>query len=91
MPGRRARIAAVAFMLSTGALGTGVAHADKGASQACKSIGDLGVTHGACVSLAQTGNPTASISDVCGLSGVPESLGTTNRGQCIKVARSLLP
>jgi hypothetical protein len=90
MPWRKVRTAAAAFMLSTSAFGMGMADADDNVSQLCKSIGDAGVTHGACVSLGQAANPTALISALCKLPGVPESLGTTNHGQCMKATRAML-
>ncbi len=90
MSRRTLRTVAAAFLLAAGGVGTGTAHADN-ASQICSSIGNAGVSHGACVSLAQAGNPTAVIGDICADPLAQQALGTTNRGQCIKAARALLP
>lgn len=91
MQRRRLMTAAAAFLLAAGALGMGTAHAEDNASQICSSVADAGTTHGACVSLAQAGNVTALLSDLCGDAAVQQAAGTTNRGQCLKVARSFLP
>ena len=90
MPRRRLRMAAAAFLLASGGVGVGTAHADN-VSQICKSVPNTGISHGACVSLAQAGNPTALISAVCADPAAQQALGTTNRGQCLKAARALLP
>lgn len=90
MPRRTLRMVAGAFVLAAGGFGVGTAHADN-ASQICRSFGDGGLSHGACVSLAQAGNPTALISGVCADPAAQQALGTTNRGQCAKAARALLP
>ena len=91
MQRRRLRTAAAAFVVATGGFGMGTAHADDNASQICKSIVVPVISHGACVSLAQAGNSTALISSLCGEPGVPQAVGTTNRGQCMKVLRAALP
>ncbi len=88
---RKLGTAAAAFMLSTGAFGMGTALADDNPSKLCKCTGDAGVSHGACVSLAQAGNPTALISALCKIPGAPEFAGTTNHGQCLKAVRAGLP
>ena len=90
MPGRTLRMVAGAFLLVAGGFGVGTAHADN-ASQICKRMGNGGVSHGACVSLARAGNPTALLSGVCADPAAQQALGTTNRGQCLKAARALLP
>ena len=83
-------MAAGAFLLAAGGIGVGPAHAGN-VSQVCSSIGNAGVSHGACVSLAQAGNPTAVLSEVCANPEVQQASGTTNRGQCLKAARAFLP
>jgi hypothetical protein len=83
-------MAAGAFLLAAGSLGVGTAHADN-VSQICSSIGDGGVSHGACVSLVQAGNPTALLSEVCADPAAQEASSTANRGQCLKAARAPLP
>lgn len=88
MPRRILRTAAATFLLSIGWFGIGTAHADANVSQQCKSVADAGVSHGACVSLGQSGNPTPLLSDLCKLPGAPEAVGTSNHGQCIKVLRA---
>lgn len=90
MERRKLRTAVAAFFVATGVLGTGTAYAEPNASQVCKLAGDAGTTHGACVSLAQAGNPTALISDLCRIPGVAESVGAANHGQCINVIRASL-
>ena len=87
---RRMRLAAAAFILAAGGLGVGPAHADDNASQVCSALGNAGTTHGGCVSLVH-GNPTALLSDLCGRDVVQQAAGTTNRGQCLKATRALLP
>jgi hypothetical protein len=74
-------------VLSTGALAVGTAQADDNASQFCKGVDLMGISHGACVSLVH-GNPTAFISDLCKVPGAPEAIGTTNHGQCVKELRA---
>lgn len=92
MPRRILRTAAAAFLLSIGGFGIGTAHADDNVSQQCKSMDDAGVSHGACVSLGESGNPTPLFSDLCKIPAVPEALGTTNHGQCLKaLGASVLP
>ena len=88
---RRLRAAAAAFLLAAGGLGIGTAHADDNASQICAAAGNGGTTHGGCVSLARAGNPTALLSDLCDQDALQQATGTTNRGQCLKVLRSMLP
>lgn len=83
-------MAAGAFLLAAGGFGVGTAHADN-ASQICSSFGNGGVSHGACVSLAQAGNTTPLFSEVCADPAAQQAIGTTNRGQCLKAVRALLP
>ena len=91
MPRRTLRTAAAAFVLAMGGMGVGTAHADDNASQICKDIDAPGISHGACVALAQAGNPTPFLSDLCDQPAFRAALGVTNKGQCIKAARALLP
>lgn len=90
MARRRLRTAAAAFLLAAGGIGVGTAHADN-ASQTCTAAGNGGTTHGGCVSVAQAGNATALLSDLCAQHGLQQATATTNRGQCLKVLRSMLP
>jgi hypothetical protein len=90
MQRRRLRTAAAAFLLATGGLGIGVAHADDNASQICTAAGNAGTTHGGCVAAAH-GNVTPLLSDVCELDALQLATGTTNRGQCLKVLKSFVP
>lgn len=90
MQRRRLRTAAAAFLLATGGLGIGTAHAGDNESQACKAAADRGTTHGGCVA-AGNGNATPLLSDLCGLDGFQQVTGTTNRGQCLKVLKSVSP
>lgn len=91
MARRRLRMAAAAFVLAAGGLGIGPAHADDNASQLCTAAGNGGTTHGGCVSLARAGNPIPLLSDLCAQDGLQQATGTTNRGQCLKVLRALVP
>lgn len=91
MPRRTLRTVAAAFVLAMGGMGVGSAHADDNASQICKDINAPGISHGACVALAQAGNPTPLISDLCDVPGFQAAVGADNKGQCIKAARALLP
>ena len=90
MQRRRLRTAAAAFLLATGGLGIGTAHAGDNVSQTCAAAGDAGTTHGGCVA-ATKGNVTPLLSDLCGQDVVQLATGTTNRGQCLKVFRSFAP
>jgi hypothetical protein len=90
MSRRILQTAAAVSLLWTGAFGVGVAHADN-VSQGCKSVNDAGVSHGACVSLGEAGNPTPLFSDLCKMPGFPQAVGTTNHGQCIQALRASAP
>ena len=87
---RRLRTAAAAFLLATGGLGTGTAHAGDNVSQTCAAAGDAGTTHGGCVAAAH-GNVTPLLADVCEQELLQQATGTTNRGQCLKVLKSVGP
>jgi hypothetical protein len=87
---RRLRTAAAAFLLATGGLGIGAAHADDNVSQACTAAGNAGTTHGGCVATAH-GNITPVLSDLCAQDAVQQATATTNRGQCLKVLKSFVP
>ena len=88
---RTLRTVAAAFVLAMAGVGVGTAQADDNASKICKDIDAPGISHGACVALAQAGNPTPFISDLCSAPAFQTALGATNKGQCIKAARALLP
>lgn len=90
MQRRRLRTAAAALLLATGGLGAGAAHAADNVSQTCTAAGNAGTTHGACVAVAH-GNVTPLLSDVCQGDALQQATGTTNRGQCLKVVRSVSP
>ena len=90
MQRRRLRTAAAALLLATGGLGIGTAHADNNVSQICAAAGNGGTTHGGCVAAAK-GNVTPLLSDLCAQDALQQATATTNRGQCLKVLRSLLP
>jgi len=87
---RRLRTAAAAFLLATGGLGIGAAHADDNVSQACTAAGNAGTTHGGCVAGAQ-GNVTPLLSDLCAQDTFQQATATTNRGQCLKVLKYFVP
>jgi hypothetical protein len=87
---RRLRTAAAAFLLATGGLGIGAAHADDNVSQACTAAGNAGTSHGGCVAVAH-GNVTPLLSDICEQDALQQATGTKNRGQCLKVLRSFAP
>ncbi len=90
MQRRRLRTAAAAFLLATGGLGIGAAHADDNVSQACAAAGNAGTTHGGCVAAA-----TATSHHCCRTcaqqDGLQQATATTNRGQCLKVLKSFVP
>jgi hypothetical protein len=90
MRGRKLRTAAAAFLLVTGGLGIGAAHADDNVSQSCAAAGNGGTTHGACVAVAK-GNATPLLSDLCQLDTLQQATATTNRGQCLKVLKAIAP
>lgn len=87
---RRLRTAAAAFLLATGGLGIGTAHAGDNVSQTCAEVNNPLITHGACVAGAN-GNATPLLSNLCELDGFQQATGTTNRGQCLKVLKSVGP
>ena len=88
---RTLRTALAAFVLAMGGMGVGSAQADDNASQICKDIDAPMISHGACVALASAGNSTPFISDLCDEPAFQAALGVSNKGQCIKAARALLP